>query len=94
MVDKFIFPLALAVTTGQNEIVKLLLQNEGIDVNYTTRDQELSALKLACNNGYYEIAEMLVLQGADVNQPSASGAVPLFYCFNRLEEEKNYFENK
>jgi len=22
------------------------------------------------------------------------GSVPLFYCFHRLEEEKNYFENK
>lgn len=59
-IDKSITPLALAVATGQVEIVKLLLQNEGIDINLTTKPQELSALKLACSNGYYEIAELLV----------------------------------
>jgi predicted DNA binding protein len=42
------------------EVVKLLLQNEAIDVNMVTKPQELSALKLACSNGYYEIAELLV----------------------------------
>ncbi|KAM3132538.1 hypothetical protein pb186bvf_015351 [Paramecium bursaria] len=93
-IDKQISPLTLAVATGQLEVVKLLLQNEGIDINLATKSQELSPLKLACNNGYYEIAELLVQQGADVNQASHTGSVPLFYCFNRLEEESNYFENK
>jgi hypothetical protein len=38
----------------------LLLQNEAIDVNLETKPQELTPLKLACSNGYYEIAELLV----------------------------------
>ncbi|CAD8134454.1 unnamed protein product [Paramecium pentaurelia] len=94
LIDKQIFPLALAVATGQLEIVKLLLQNEAIEVNMVSKPQELSALKLACSNGYYEIAELLVQQDANVNQADSKGSVPLFYCFSRLEEETNYFENK
>jgi ankyrin repeat protein len=59
-IDQEIFPLALATMTGSVEMVKLLLSNEAIDINLQTKPQGLSALKIACTNGFYEIAELLV----------------------------------
>ena len=45
-------------------------------------------------SGYYEIAKLLLHEGADVNKTSKLGHSPFWLCFTRLEEESNYFENK
>lgn len=66
-IDQSVHPLALAVATGSLEVVELLLSNENIDINLQTEPLGLTALKIACGNGFYEIAEILVLSGADVN---------------------------
>ncbi len=34
--------------------------NEAIDINMETKPLGLTALKIACTNGFYEIAELLV----------------------------------
>ena len=44
-------------------------------------------------SGYYEIASLLIVYGADVNKANAHGQIPLLFCFTRLEEDRNHFEN-
>lgn len=44
--------------------------------------------------GNYEIVEILAENGADVNQVDAMEMSPLIYCFSRLNEDENYFENQ
>ena len=44
--------------------------------------------------GNYEIVVILAENGADVNQVDAMEMSPLIYCFSRLNEDENYFENQ
>jgi|TARA_B110000285_G_scaffold225106_1_gene282851 ankyrin repeat family A protein 2 len=44
--------------------------------------------------GNFEIVCLLAENGADVNQVDCSEQTPLIYCFSRLNEDENYYENK
>jgi ankyrin repeat family A protein 2 len=44
--------------------------------------------------GNYETVVILAENGADVNQVDAMEMSPLVYCFSRLNEDENYFENQ
>jgi len=48
----------------------------------------------ACINGNYEIIKLLLDNNADVTATNALGNTALIYCFSRLDEEMNVFENK
>ena len=59
-VDEGTSPLTLAAAVGSVDIMKIILQNETVDINLQTEPQGLTALKIACANGYFEIAHTLV----------------------------------
>jgi ankyrin repeat protein len=44
--------------------------------------------------GNYEIVCLLAEYGADVNELDSMDQSPLIYCFSRLNEDENYYENK
>ena len=44
--------------------------------------------------GNYETVVILAENGADVNKVDAMEMSPLVYCFSRLNEDENYFENQ
>ena len=67
-------PLTWAVTTGQIEAAKLLLQH-GADINGRNRDGN-TALHLAVFLGRAETAKLLIKNGADVNTRNGDGATP------------------
>src|SRR5689334_8042304 len=70
-------PLGLAAYFGQLEIVKLLLQHDA-DPNIASDNQfKVAPLHSACAVSNYEIAELLLRGGADVNAKQMSGVTPL-----------------
>ncbi|EAS03935.2 ankyrin repeat protein (macronuclear) [Tetrahymena thermophila SB210] len=94
-IDKKVTPLIVAVYCGNIDNVRELFnQKAPIDVNYPSKKQKLSPLMVACIKGQFEIMQYLIQKGADVCQTSVDGLPPLYYCFSRLEEDSNYFENK
>lgn len=92
-VDSKVTPLIVASHLGKTEIVKIFLQNEHIDINLGSHDLQLTPLCVACSAGNYEVVEALINNGADVNKPDMLTRSPLSFCFVRLQEDTNVFEN-
>ena len=44
-----------------------------IDINMGTEDSGFTPLGVACMNGYYELTEMLLTNGADVDKKNNLG---------------------
>jgi len=44
--------------------------------------------------GHFDIVCILAENGADVNQVDVMEQSPLIYCFSRMNEDENYYENK
>ena len=93
IIDNELTPLLVAVFLGKNEIIKLLLENETIDVNMESFDSLYTPLNISCLNGNYEILSLLLESGAYTNKPDFLNRTPLMNCFCRLDEKENKFEN-
>jgi len=65
-----------------------------IDLNLATKQNSYTALSAACMAGNYDIVCLLSEYGADVNKLDSTEQSPLIYCFSRLNEDENYYENK
>ena len=65
-----------------------------IDLNLATKENNYTALSAACMAGNYEIVCQLTEYGADVNKLDSTEQSPLIYCFSRMNEDENYYENK
>jgi ankyrin repeat protein len=59
-------PLMYATYTGNKEILQFLLDN-GANINICCDDNSSSALTIAVNNKSFDIVELLINHGADVN---------------------------
>ena len=69
LVDDYgLTPLILASDFGQAEVVRLLLQKRGIDINFNATAVGYSALHYASDRGHIEVARLLLQEeGIDVN---------------------------
>lgn len=65
-----------------------------LDLNMATQENGYSPLSAACMAGHFEIVCLLAENGADVNKVDRMQQSPLIYCFSRMNEDENYFENK
>lgn len=92
--DEKITPLACAAFLGRVRITELLLENPMIDIDMGTEDHEYTALSSACMAGNFEIVKLLAENGADINHRNSMGYTPLLYCFSRMTETSNVYENK
>jgi len=92
-IDNAVTPLIVTAHLGRVEILKLLLENESLDLNLGSDELQLTPLSIACAAGNYEIMELLINNGVDVNQPDSLNRPPLYFCFIRLQEDINIFEN-
>lgn len=77
-------PLYLAVSYGKFEIVKELVRH-GVDVN-SKFHHEHTALSEAARDGYSQIVDFLIQNGANINHADAQGftALHLAIKFNRI----------
>lgn len=93
--DQKITPLTQAAYLGRKQIVELMLDNYMyLDLNLPTVDNSYSAVAAACMSGHFDIVSLLCENGVDVNQVDSNQQSPLTYCFSRLNEDGNHFENK
>ena len=92
-VDDFVTALILAAQLGRVEITRLLLENDTIDVNLASKPMQITPLIAACSAGNFEIVRLLIESGADVNKANSISHPPLYFCFIRLQEDTNIFEN-
>ncbi len=92
--DDKISPLSCAAFLGRARITELLLENPLIDINQTTEDHEYTPLCSGCMSGNFEIVKLLAENGADPNHQNSMGFTPLLYCFSRMTETTNVYENK
>lgn len=66
----------MAAWQGHSETVKLLLSDNGANVN-ATRIDGVTALMLASENGYAKVVRLLLEAGADINAAKFDGATAL-----------------
>lgn len=69
-IDAKITPLVCACYYGRNDIVKMLLENETIDIDMSTEEAGHTPLTISCMTGNYEILRLLTSGGAEVNKPT------------------------
>jgi ankyrin repeat protein len=93
-IDAQITPLILAAHLGRVEITKILMENESLDVDKGSNDLQLTPLSVACAAGNFEVIEILLNNGANVNKADTLSRPPLYFCFIRLQEDSNVFENQ
>lgn len=92
-IDIRISPLILACHLGRNEIVKLLLGNKKTDINFSSDDASFTPLMVACMAGQCEIVELLLQFNVNIKLQCKGGKSAFYYCFSRLDENNNHFEN-
>lgn len=92
--DTKINPLLCACYLGRADIVKYILQNPTIDVDFASVDAGHTPLTIACLTANYEILQMLIESDAEVNKPNSYNQTPFITSFSRLEEESNVYENQ
>ncbi|MBT4970631.1 MAG: ankyrin repeat domain-containing protein, partial [Bacteroidetes bacterium] len=68
------------VNNGEKEKVIALL-NEGVDVDLRDEDS-LTALMFACVNANYELADLLIKKGAEINTIDGEGNEVIFYAID------------
>ena len=74
--------LISASRDGQIEMLEMLMEEEGADVNIPNNNGN-TPLMIATRNGNTEIARMLIDRGADVNIPDNNGNTPLTWASDR-----------
>lgn len=96
-------PLIAAVDTGNIEVVRLLLA-KGAKVNLT--DQHLptssiigpqplnTALHYAAGKGFYDIAELLIGKGANIEQLNSTGITPLMAAVIYVSDKSSAAEKE
>jgi uncharacterized protein len=74
-------PMLLAARQGYTETVSALL-DAGVGINQRSAGDKTTALLIATINGHFDLAKMLLDQGADPNLASENGAAPLYAALN------------
>ncbi len=87
-------PLICACYYGKLEVVSLLLQNDFIDVDFSSEPELISPLIVSIYKGYYEIIKVLLSKNCNVNIVTRNGYFPLLTCLSRLDEENYKYENE
>ena len=73
-----ITPLYMASQYGCAEVVKLLLAQDGIEVNKALSNNGRTPMYVACQKGHTEIVKLLLRKdGIDANKAKTDGTTPL-----------------
>ena len=83
--------LHYAAREGHQEIVELLLEGGGVDIDHVSGGDGTSALLIATINGHFTLAMWLLDQGADPNLHSAPGATPLYVAVHLQWVPKSFY---
>jgi len=64
---------------GKRKIAQVLLSNGEVDAKYTD-EKGRTGLHYAAHKGYFDIVEMLIEKGADVDYEDHNGETPLYFA--------------
>ncbi|CAI2373759.1 unnamed protein product [Moneuplotes crassus] len=92
--DEKVTPLTAASYLGRHEIVCMILENTSVEIDLPTEGVGMTPLSAACVGGHYLVVKTLVENGADINLATSLDFPPMYYCFLRMQETVNMFENK
>lgn len=71
--------LCKAAEMGQIHIVKELLNQRGIDIDFRDpKRKDRTALHWSCKNGHFEVVKVLIERGASIEVADIKGKTPLF----------------
>jgi ankyrin repeat protein len=76
-----------AIVTGNLELVRMLVEEKGMDVNKTQRKSGFTPLMQAACYGYTDIVEFLLAKGADIDARDASD-LDVFDYVRKLQRKK------
>ena len=65
----------------------ITVSSKSLDSFYSVDNNEMTPLHLAAQIGYKEIAEILILKGANVNAKTKSGTTPLYSAVREGHKE-------
>lgn len=72
----FSTPLYIACWSGFKNMVEILLNHQGIDVNKPSSEDDSTPLYIASQVGHHRIVNLLLEKGANVNTPDTKGCTP------------------
>ena len=79
--------LHYAVDEGNFKICEILIKTNLIDVNLKSLNEGKTPLHISCQNGYFDISKLLLLNNAEINISDNERNTPLHYSI-----QGNYFE--
>ena len=83
--------LHYAAREGHQELVELLLEGGGVDIDHVSGGDGTSAMLIATINGHFTLAMWLLDQGADPTLQSAPGATPLYVAVHLQWVPKSFY---
>ena len=79
--------LHYAVDEGNFKICEILIKTNLIDINLKSLNEGKSPLHISCQNGYFDISKLLLLNNSEINISDNERNTPLHYSI-----EGNFFE--
>ena len=79
--------LHYAVDEGNFKICEILIKTNLIDINLKSLNEGKSPLHISCQNGYFDISKLLLLNNSEINISDNEKNTPLHYSI-----EGNFFE--
>jgi ankyrin repeat protein len=91
-----LFPVLISMAQEGNKLIEAVMYqdlasvktliNQGVDVNFKDQQSGSTALIIAANFGFSEIAEFLIDNGADINLQANNGTSPLMAAAGSSEQ--------
>ena len=72
-------------TSDKTDCLKYLNKHCGLTMSYNSESNFSTPLHLACKNQLYDVAELLIKAGHDINALDANGKTPIFYALTAMD---------
>ena len=71
--------------SDKTDCIKYLNKHNGLNMSYNSESNFVTPLHLACKYQLYDIAELLIKAGHNVNALDANGKPPIYYALTAMD---------